>query len=232
MKREEAIQWLEDIRNLEVNWAHDVAIDMAIEALSEPSKVDFRTDKSANIGTEVNDLISRADAIDAFENKVSIEGEDNAYKFGLYVQGVMDKIKALPSADRPTVIRSRTLMPIKDFKEWAKRIKEENPNAIVIPCDAEVISADRPQEDISEDGTLKVNVTDGAKVKRVLVCGDNNFGGLYYPDDRPQGEWKKKLEAMYGGSYCYFYMCSVCEEEQLADTNYCPNCGARMRGAE
>ena len=46
-----------------------------------------------------SDLISRADAIEAFENKVSIEGEDNAYKFGLYVQGVMDKIKALPSAE-------------------------------------------------------------------------------------------------------------------------------------
>ena len=48
-----------------------------------------------------SDLISRADAIEAFENKVSIEGEDNAYKFGLYVQGVMDKIKALPSAELP-----------------------------------------------------------------------------------------------------------------------------------
>ena len=43
-------------------------------------------------------------------------------------------------------------------------------------------SADRPQGDISEDGTLKVNVTDGAKVKRVLVLGGNNFGGLYYPE--------------------------------------------------
>lgn len=51
------------------------------------------------INPKLTDLISRADAIDAFENKVSIEGEDNAYKFGLYVQGVMDKIKALPSAD-------------------------------------------------------------------------------------------------------------------------------------
>lgn len=37
-------------------------------------------------------------------------------------------------------------------------------------------------EDISEDGTLKVNVEDGSKVNRVLVWGDNHFGGLYYPD--------------------------------------------------
>ena len=38
-------------------------------------------------------------------------------------------------------------------------------------------------EDISEDGTLKVKVKDGSKVNRVLVWGDNIFGGLYYPDD-------------------------------------------------
>ena len=49
------------------------------------------------------------------------------------------------SADRPTVIKSKTLMPTKDFKEWAKRIREVNPNAVVIPCDAEVMSADRPK---------------------------------------------------------------------------------------
>lgn len=35
---------------------------------------------------------------------------------------------------------------------------------------------------ISDDGTLTVNVEDGSKVSRVLVCGDNHFGGLYYPE--------------------------------------------------
>ena len=56
---------------------------------------------------------------------------------------VIDNILALPSADaEPTVIRSRTLLPTKDFKEWAKRVRETNPNAVVIPCDAEVVSAD------------------------------------------------------------------------------------------
>lgn len=49
---------------------------------------------------------------------------------------------AIEALSEPTVIRSRTLLPTKDFKEWAKRIKEVNPNVIVIPCDAEVVSAD------------------------------------------------------------------------------------------
>jgi len=37
-----------------------------------------------------------------------------------------------------------------------------------------------PQPNISEDGTLTVHVKDGSKVSRVLVCGDNHWGGLYY----------------------------------------------------
>lgn len=37
-------------------------------------------------------------------------------------------------------------------------------------------------EELSEDGTLTVHVSDGSKVTRVFVMGDNIFGGLYYPD--------------------------------------------------
>lgn len=39
MTREEAIQWLTDIKeNITENWSHDVAIDMAIEALANPKE--------------------------------------------------------------------------------------------------------------------------------------------------------------------------------------------------
>lgn len=38
--------------------------------------------------------------------------------------------------------------------------------------------------DISNDGTLTVNVEDGRKISRVLVCGANHWGGLYYPDEQ------------------------------------------------
>jgi len=47
-------------------------------------------------------------------------------------------------------------------------------------------SADR---ELFKDGTLKVNVQNGAEVSRVLVWGDDGYGGLYYADDRPSGEW-------------------------------------------
>lgn len=38
------------------------------------------------------------------------------------------------------------------------------------------------EQALSNDGTLTVNVEDGNKVSRVLVCGENHFGGLYYPE--------------------------------------------------
>ena len=44
------------------------------------------------------------------------------------------------------------------------------------------IEALEKEPNIAKDGTLTVSVEDGNKVSRVLVCGDNHFGGLYYPE--------------------------------------------------
>lgn len=44
--------------------------------------------------------------------------------------------------------------------------------------------------------------------------------------DRPQGEWIKDVE------WWCVYKCSVCGETFDELTNYCPNCGARMKGAD
>ncbi len=76
------------------------ALEMAIEALSEPSKVDFRTDKSANIGTEVNDLISRSDALMELNGACS-NWQDDAK--------VAEIIHALPSADTVPIEQYREL---------------------------------------------------------------------------------------------------------------------------
>ena len=96
-----------------------------------------------------DDLISRADAIEAVVCHIWHTPPEARKLFNCenYVRDVVEEaLKALPSADaEPTVIRSRTFMPTKDFKEWAKRIREVNPNAVVIPCDAEVVSAEAVQ---------------------------------------------------------------------------------------
>ena len=90
------------------------------------------------------------------------------------------------------------------------------------------------EDGISDGGTLKVNVSDASKVKRVMVWGEES-GGLYYPD-RPTGEW---IEAELDKG---FRVCSVCKNKGYKDKmawrtdfiksylNFCPNCGARMKG--
>lgn len=97
MTREEAIQWLEDIRNLEVNWAHDVAIDMAIEALSEPRHelpqyAEWKEPFGKMMEFEPSgDLISRADA----KKEVYVLGKNSS------INDIWECLDALPSADRP-----------------------------------------------------------------------------------------------------------------------------------
>lgn len=36
---------------------------------------------------------------------------------------------------------------------------------------------------LTADGTLVVNVPDGGMVKRVLVCGENHVGDVFYPEE-------------------------------------------------
>ena len=46
--------------------------------------------------------------------------------------------------------------------------------------------------------------------------------------DRPQGEWERVPYSFAGG-----YRCSICGQKSLENHfNYCPNCGAKMKGAD
>lgn len=80
----------------------------------------------------------------------------------------------------PTVIRSKTLLPTKDFKEWAKRIKEVNPNAVVIPCDAEVASAEASHGWIPCSKMLPENT---AEWKAYITCNKaGNISTTFWAD--------------------------------------------------
>ena len=85
MTREEAIQWLTDIKNITENWSQEVAIDMAIEALQSTMSQERVNHESTN------DLISRADVINEIQR---YERHFNTKLESLYVL-----INELPSAD-------------------------------------------------------------------------------------------------------------------------------------
>ena len=124
MTRETAIALLNNLRAFSEE-DDEPAIDMAIEALSAEDK---------------GDLISRRWLLELYGDYI---GDDGESKYHVPLEVVRQNIKDAPSADaKPTVIRSKTLMPTKDFNEWAKRVRETNPDAVVIPCDAEVVLSD------------------------------------------------------------------------------------------
>ncbi len=120
--------------------------------------------------------------------------------------------------------REQAIFYIKELQKTYASMDKKVAEAIDIAMEA-------LSEDISEDGTLKVNVSDASKVKRVMVWGEES-GGLYYPD-RPKGEWIEVTNGRGGHecSNCYAYAPSYMSgDEHLSD--FCPNCGADMRGGK
>ena len=49
--------------------------------------------------------------------------------------------------------------------------------------------------------------------------------------DRPQGEWIYIDEPIIGNPYGR-YKCSECNFEEPFESDFCPNCGARMKGVD
>lgn len=86
-----------------------------------------------------------------------------------------------------------------------------------------------------DDGTLKVKVFNVLDIKRIMVMDDNVIYDSYYPD-RPQGEWiddgtELGCQCINCGKTLDEYIDNLDEDNHLAESpNYCPNCGADMRG--
>ena len=49
---------------------------------------------------------------------------------------------------------------------------------------------------------------------------------------RPQGEWVFVEQRFYHGGFANLFRCSECTSATDREHNYCPNCGARMKGAD
>lgn len=176
----------------------------------------------------MSDLIDRQAALE----KIHWLGLDNdtATKCDL-------AIRALPSAtpSRPTEPSEDTISRQAVDEAIYDYSRSCDVNYAQIMEYIDKIPSVNPQEpsNISNDGTLTVNVEDGRKITRVLVCGANHWGGLYYPDEQEPktGHWiidKGSLDAFYG-EVC---KCSECGGESIGTSYFCPDCGAKMESEE
>ena len=165
----------------------------------------------------MNDTIYRSDAIETVRKIVPVETAIDATL--LDKAEVIVELSALPSAEaEPTVIRSRTLMPTKDFKEWAKRIRETNPNAVVIPCDAEVV----PDETVSFEDAMEIRNT---ILFKEYMRGRRDAVAV-------QGEWKRVETRTYKGECTNCGFRHIFMDGHDSQYRFCPYCGARMLGED
>lgn len=117
----------------------------------------------------MNDLISRAEAIEALKRlRYHRQLDSDRY----VITDCEDAILALPSAQP-------------DTDEWCHDCKEYDHERHCCPRFNRVIreALKDARPDISPDGTLTVTVPKGTKVTRVLVEEEGTqFGGLFYPE--------------------------------------------------
>ena len=75
---------------------------------------------------------------------------------------------------------------------------------------------------ISRQDAIDAVRTESAK--RLLLGRGDVLDILYAlpSTDKPKGEWKKATESI--------WKCSLCNAIMFTTSNYCPNCGAVMRG--
>ena len=165
----------------------------------------------------MSDVISRADAIEAFglsEKTRKYGGDHSGYDTMLKYE-IQDVLENLPSAE--ALLKQEI-----DFHKEVSRIEAEK----VVDLEHKLADAVH----IHNDGTLEVKIPNAQKVGRVLVMDTDSRigGGLFYPDDAEQGEWI----LVKGSNGKDYHKCSKClhTQEITGVKNYCAVCGARMKG--
>ena len=117
-------------------------------------------------------------------------------------------------------------MTEKDKIELMRRFE---PFGREIPKDQvmEVIARVPTESSESEKHQLSEEIPTNTPTKSTNISTKSTNISTNPSADRPKGEWVNE-EGVYGAAYC-----SECNYElRVNNTNFCPNCGADMRGGE
>ena len=80
---------------------------------------------------------------------------------------------------------------------------------------------------ISRQAAIDAVEKNACNTQRIMDAVNN------LPSAQPEpkeGEWEQVSAQRYFMSASYFYRCSACGINNVRNTNFCPNCGADMRG--
>lgn len=153
---------------------------------------------------KMNDLISRQKAIDAI-------------KTSRYLVDAMEKIIRLPSAQP-------------ELDEWCTDCKEYDQERHCCPRFTRVIKTTvdelKQAAQTEPDVVCHCNVKENAELI-AKILDDDIDGKVFAMPERKTGHWEIYTISMIDGEDC---RCSECGSGGVPYWNYCPQCGADMRG--
>lgn len=136
---------------------------------------------------------------------------------------MIDIINKREQAMSDTIYRDEA---VEICEKWRQRAKEHHDRDgwymadILLRFMKEMPSADRPHKVIAQ-------ITfDEEKLRESVKEAVERFKEEYEITDRPQGEWTQNVFR----SDIYRYECSNCKAHHRARYDFCPSCGADMRG--
>ena len=221
MTREEAISWLNDMKNIAENWSQEVAIDMAIKALNEWTEY---SDKLWKIAYERG----KADALEQTEPSVI----------------ACDKIDEVDMLERMYDETTKTLtIPTDNSKmvAYTEIVKLSSPNITrwyygyrpTEPTNALTKTETKEHDDLIikngkgiQDGLYNVN---NGEIFKFKAKGGTVRAYKLVPSVSAErvGEWIERNDFVHKA-----WECSKCGRITSMLENYCCECGARMENVE